>query len=50
MGTGLDKELTFKEQESFGFLLIDTMSKQLEADLSITNENGISYTITWLSK
>lgn len=48
-----DNGVGFKEKEdnleSFGFLLIDTLTKQLEADISIDKTQGVSYTITWES-
>lgn len=49
-GIGLNQHPNLEQHESFGFLLIDTLSKQLEADLSITIENGLAYQMSWISE
>ena len=46
-GVGFKDETDIKNQESFGFLLIETLVKQLEADMECVNENGIKYDIKW---
>ena len=46
-GVGFNDETTMEKQESFGFLLIETLAKQLEADMECVNDNGVKYDIKW---
>jgi two-component sensor histidine kinase/tetratricopeptide (TPR) repeat protein len=46
-GVGFNDETTIQKQESFGFLLIETLAKQLEADMECVNDKGIKYDIKW---
>lgn len=46
-GKGLPKDFKLEEQDSFGFLLIHSLSNQLEADISIQNEAGLQIRIEW---
>lgn len=48
-GIGFKVKAALEEQESFGFLLIDTLAKQLEAEIDCVNENGVKYDIKWRS-
>jgi two-component sensor histidine kinase len=49
-GVGLKTENGFKSNKSFGFLLIETLAKQLEAELIINTLNGFSYQLKWENK
>ena len=49
-GVGLNKETAFNQQNSFGFLLIDTLANQLEAKLTLDTSKGVNYQISWQSK
>ncbi len=46
-GVGLDKTIIPEEHDSFGFLLINSLIKQLGAKMTVKNETGLSYTIRW---
>jgi two-component sensor histidine kinase len=46
-GVGLEEGKSFESNDSFGFLLIETMASQLGADLSIETSNGFEYHIKW---
>jgi len=48
-GIGFNDEPDLTKDESFGFLLIDTLVKQLEAEMECVNENGVTYSIKWRS-
>lgn len=48
-GIGFESEDKVKKQDSFGFLLIDTLVLQLDAEMECTNENGVQYFIKWRS-
>ena len=48
-GVGFNDEIDIKKQDSFGFLLIETLAKQLEAEMECVNKNGIKYDIKWRS-
>lgn len=49
-GIGLNNEVDFENQGSFGFLLIDTLAKQLEAKLELDSENKMEYKLSFISK
>ena len=49
-GIGLAEGKKFNSDDSFGFLLIDTLASQLDAEMIINTENGFSYALTWESK
>lgn len=46
-GVGLDKEIIPEEHDSFGFLLINSLIKQLGAKMTIKNVAGLEFTIRW---
>jgi two-component sensor histidine kinase len=46
-GVGLKKGKLFRTEDSFGFLLIETLANQLGADLTINTLNGFTYHIKW---
>ena len=48
-GIGFSDHTDITKEESFGFLLIETMVKQLEAKMECVNENGVKYDIRWKS-
>lgn len=49
-GVGLNDGESYKSEDSFGFLLIETLASQLGAELTINTKNGFSYQIKWASK
>jgi|GEM_PF-700344 len=49
-GIGLAEGKKFNSDESFGFLLIETLASQLDAEMKINTENGFSYELTWEGK
>lgn len=49
-GVGLEGEIDFDSYESFGFLLIETLASQLEAEMSMSTQNGFSYHFKWENK
>lgn len=49
-GIGLEDGKTFNSYESFGFLLIEVLASQLEAELTINSQNGFSYHLEWENK
>lgn len=49
-GVGLEGEIDFDSYESFGFLLIETLASQLEAEMSMSTKNGFSYHFKWENK
>ena len=49
-GVGLLDNIVPNNQDTFGFLLIYTLSEQLEAKMKIKKENGLSYTFHWEKK
>ena len=49
-GVGLPLDFKPEEQDSFGYLLIYTLAHQLEAQLSVSNNNGVSFNIRWETK
>ena len=49
-GIGLKEDKTFKGNESFGFLLIETLANQLEAEIAISTLSGFSYHLKWENK
>jgi two-component sensor histidine kinase len=46
-GKGFSDETQIEKQESFGFLLIETLVYQLEAEMKYENKNGVKYQIKW---
>lgn len=46
-GIGLPKEFEEKGQNTFGFLLINTLANQLEATLKVSSNNGVSVFVEW---
>lgn len=46
-GIGLEGEIDFDSYESFGFLLIETLASQLEAEMSMSTKSGFSYHFKW---
>lgn len=48
-GVGFNSEEELESQDSFGFLLIETLVKQLEAEMKVINKNGVHYDIRWSS-
>ncbi|MEQ8908993.1 MAG: sensor histidine kinase [Vicingaceae bacterium] len=48
-GVGLPEGKKPEDQDTFGFLLIYTLVSQLDAELELDTENGLSYLIRWRS-
>ena len=48
-GSEFNQQTGVAKKESFGFLLIETLVKQLEAEMKCINENGVKYDIKWKS-
>lgn len=46
-GVGLLEGQSFTADDSFGFLLIEILSNQLSAELTINTQNGFSYQLKW---
>ena len=46
-GVGLKEGQSFNVDESFGFLLIEILAGQLDAELTINTANGFSYYLKW---
>lgn len=46
-GVGLKEGMSFESNDSFGFLLIETMASQLGAEMNIQTLNGFEYEIKW---
>jgi two-component sensor histidine kinase len=49
-GVGLEEGKSFIGDESFGFLLIDTLASQLNAEIMINTSNGFTYELKWENK
>jgi len=49
-GVGLKEEIDPSAQDTFGFLLIYTLAAQLEANILISREGGVSFDIRWETK
>jgi two-component sensor histidine kinase len=46
-GVGLEEGKTFSSNDSFGFLLIESLASQLEAEIKIDSKGGFRYSLTW---
>jgi len=46
-GKGLPKNFDMEKQDTFGFLLISTLTHQLEADLKFKNQAGLTVEVSW---
>jgi len=42
-GIGLDKDLDFKNTESFGLQLVDMLTQQLQGEMEVKKEGGTSF-------
>lgn len=49
-GVGLPEEIEPDNQDTFGFLLIYTLASQLEAEMQIQKEEGLSFDFVWKVK
>ncbi|MEQ8623322.1 MAG: histidine kinase dimerization/phosphoacceptor domain -containing protein [Vicingaceae bacterium] len=49
-GVGLEEDETYNSNDSFGFLLIEILASQLEAELTIKTLKGFAYHLKWESK
>jgi two-component sensor histidine kinase len=49
-GIGFQEGKFFDSKESFGFLLIDMLASQLEAEITINTTNGFTYQLVWENK
>lgn len=48
-GVGLKDHLNFEKPESFGFLLIETLANQLEAEVTVNSTDKMEYLFRWSS-
>jgi len=46
-GVGLEEGKTFSSNDSFGFLLIESLASQLEAEIKIDSKGGFRYSLAW---
>jgi two-component sensor histidine kinase/ligand-binding sensor protein len=48
-GTGLPPDLDFRDTETLGMQLVNMLTRQLAGDIELQNENGASFTISFMA-